>query len=335
MTVTLSGLNTGTSTIDTAAQTHAAASKTTPVDADEIPLADSAAIFGLKKLTWANLKATAKTYFDTLYAGKGANTDITSLSGVTSINAGPLGGFRNRIINGNFSVNQRSVTGTVVLTAGVYGHDRFKAGASGCTYTFSTTANVTTLTISAGSLVQVVEGLNVQSGNHVLSWVGTATGKIDAGSFSASGVTGTLTGGTNCTVEFSTGTLSKVQLEPGSTATTFEQRPYGVELAQSQRYYELIYSLSGVAFSTTTISVGGAFKVTKRATPTMALVGSTPYIGQPNIGNFTGSGSVLTATNPNLDGCEAMSVSGFTGLTPLGAAYFAGALAGLTASAEL
>ena len=38
-------------------QTHAATSKTTPVDADEIPLADSAASFGLKKLTWANLKA--------------------------------------------------------------------------------------------------------------------------------------------------------------------------------------------------------------------------------------------------------------------------------------
>lgn len=48
--------------------THAATSKTTPVDADEIPLADSGASFGLKKLTWASLKATLKTYFDTLYA---------------------------------------------------------------------------------------------------------------------------------------------------------------------------------------------------------------------------------------------------------------------------
>ncbi|HEY6021641.1 MAG TPA: LamG-like jellyroll fold domain-containing protein, partial [Candidatus Paceibacterota bacterium] len=37
--------------------THAATSKATPVDADEIPLSDSAATFGLKKLTWANLKA--------------------------------------------------------------------------------------------------------------------------------------------------------------------------------------------------------------------------------------------------------------------------------------
>jgi hypothetical protein len=46
---------------------HAATSKTTPVDADELPIADSAASYVLKKLTWANLKATLKTYFDTIY----------------------------------------------------------------------------------------------------------------------------------------------------------------------------------------------------------------------------------------------------------------------------
>jgi microcystin-dependent protein len=46
--------------------THAASSKATPVDADEIPLVDSAASNVLKKLTWANLKATLKTYLDSL-----------------------------------------------------------------------------------------------------------------------------------------------------------------------------------------------------------------------------------------------------------------------------
>ena len=38
--------------------TDAATTKATPVDADELPMADSAASFILKKLTWANLKAT-------------------------------------------------------------------------------------------------------------------------------------------------------------------------------------------------------------------------------------------------------------------------------------
>lgn len=68
----------------------ASTSKTTPVDADLVPIIDSAASNVLKKLTWANLKATLKTYFDTLYAAtgafaaSGANSDITSLSALTN-----------------------------------------------------------------------------------------------------------------------------------------------------------------------------------------------------------------------------------------------------------
>ena len=72
---------------------HAADSKTTPADADEMGLADSEATFGLKKLTWANLKATLKTYFDTLYAtaasifndaeGDPANVGTTAADGTS------------------------------------------------------------------------------------------------------------------------------------------------------------------------------------------------------------------------------------------------------------
>lgn len=45
--------------------------KTTPVDADITVIEDSADSFVKKKLTWANIKATLKTYFDTLYSNKG------------------------------------------------------------------------------------------------------------------------------------------------------------------------------------------------------------------------------------------------------------------------
>jgi len=47
---------------------NGATAKTTPVDADMIGLMDSAASNVLKKLSWANIKATLKTYFDTLYS---------------------------------------------------------------------------------------------------------------------------------------------------------------------------------------------------------------------------------------------------------------------------
>lgn len=56
--------------------------KTTPVDGDLIPLVDSAASNAAKKLTWANLKATLKTYFDALYYAIGG-TDVAVADGGT------------------------------------------------------------------------------------------------------------------------------------------------------------------------------------------------------------------------------------------------------------
>lgn len=69
--------------------THAATSKTTPVDADELPLVDSANSNLLAKLTWANLKATLKTYLDTLYQPLSAT--LTSWAGKTVPTGTPVG----------------------------------------------------------------------------------------------------------------------------------------------------------------------------------------------------------------------------------------------------
>ena len=203
----------------------------------------------------------------------------------------PYAGLKNKIINGNFGINQRVVSGTVALSAGQYGHDRFKAGADGCTYTFSTVENVTTITITAGSLIQIIEGANLQSGTHILSWIGTAQGKIGTGSYGASGVTQTIVGGANTAIKFNTGTLSQVQLEKGSVATPFEQRSIGMELALCQRYYEYIGSSAANAISWYgTISGGGKIGISlnhieKRANPTAAIGGTwtVSNVSQPII----------------------------------------------------
>jgi len=190
----------------------------------------------------ASIKAnTATNGWTTPYlplAG-GTMTGTVDSMVVSSLNGGQLAGLRNRVINGNFSVNQRAVSGTVTLAAGAYGHDRWKAGAGGCTYTFATALNVTTITITAGTLQQVIEGANLESGTFRLSFTGTATARIDSGAYGASGaaVSGTAVGGTNQTVEFSTGTVSRVQYELGSVATPFEQRHYVLELVLCQRYF--------------------------------------------------------------------------------------------------
>ena len=230
---------------------------------------------------------------------------------ISTINGGAIGA-KNAIINGNFGINQRGVSGTVTLSAGAYGHDRWKAGASGCTYTFATSNNVTTITITAGSLMQVIEGINLQSGTYTLSWAGTAQGRVDAGSYGGSGLTGTAVGGTNQTVEFGTGTVSLVQYEAGSVATPFEYRQYGQELALCQRYYEKFISDGGSNIFLYPLDlVSGyrrthiTFKVTKRATPTITFSGAgtipsgTQFLSADGVG-FQANG-IGSSTYVNLD----------------------------------
>jgi hypothetical protein len=150
----------------------------------------------------------------------------------------------NYVINGGFTINQRTVSGTVTLSANTYGHDRWKAGASGCTYTFATSNGTTTITISAGSLIQVIEGTNLQSGIYTLSWSGTTQGKIASGSFTNSPITSTITGGANLNIEFESGTLTNVKLEIGSLATKFEI--LDTEDIKCKKYYE--YTVSDFPF---------------------------------------------------------------------------------------
>ncbi len=81
---------------DVAADTHAASEKTPPHNDDEMPLVDSENSWSLKKITWANIKAALKTYFDTLYLlipGSSAQGDILYRdgSGWTRLPAGTVG----------------------------------------------------------------------------------------------------------------------------------------------------------------------------------------------------------------------------------------------------
>lgn len=67
-----------------------------------------------------------------------------------------------------------------------------------------------------------------------------------------------------------------VQLEVGSKSTPFEHRSYGYEFERCQRYYETgsIKFYHG-SLSNGTLALGGQFKVTKRASPTMTYAAAT------------------------------------------------------------
>lgn len=218
-------------------------------------------------------------------AGSAASNEVLGAGGAW---VGQTVGFRNRLRNASFAINQHAVSGTVTLTAGVYGHDGAKAGASGCTYTFAASGLDTTLTITAGSLILPIETSLIEGGVYVVSQAGTAqarvwqgTGATGSGSYAtAPFATASLTAATQTNVEFSTGTVLRPQFEPGAFATLFERRPPGVELALCQRYFWTnLEAISLQVYSTgsalTLYAPQVRYPVPMRATPTLNVTYSS------------------------------------------------------------
>ena len=108
-----------------------------------------------------------------------------------------------------------------------------------------------------------------------------------AGSWSANGYI-TATGAVSVIGTLNaTWQITGVQLEKGSTATSFDYRPFGTELALCQRYYQQISGLAGdyvtvgtgglVASSTVVNRCPFPMVVSMRSAPTMSLVGGILY----------------------------------------------------------
>jgi hypothetical protein len=95
--------------------------------------------------------------------------------------------------------------------------------------------------------------------------------------------------------------ITAVQLEVGDTATPFEHRSYGDELARCQRYYEVLAEgqspsdgvgnlLGNITQYNSTLAIGIVpFKVTKRALPTGVVAGGNAFRVYSGGGNQTSS----------------------------------------------
>jgi len=118
------------------------------------------------------------------------------------------------------------------------------------TYTITTANTWTSISIiitgdTTGTWVGATNGAGIifQLGLGVGStYSGTAGAWAGANYFSATGATSVV--GTNGATFYITG----VQLEKGSTATSFDYRPYGTELALCQRYFFLSDATAGYAY---------------------------------------------------------------------------------------
>lgn len=176
-----------------------------------------------------------------------------ALSSLVEYFRGSLGyGLRNLFHNPDFAINQRSFAGGT-LSAGTYGFDRWKAGASAAVISRASTGIVTLL----GPIVQVIKApglagqavtISVDTPSAAIDVVvsdggaNTATGTIAAGSGRKS-VTVTVpsaaTGNVTCQLSTSASTTFKsAQFETGSTATQFDLRPLELEALLCQRYYQ-------------------------------------------------------------------------------------------------
>jgi hypothetical protein len=154
-------------------------------------------------------------------------------------------------------------------------------------------------------------GLRVYFGLGVGStYSGTAGAWAGTRFQSATGATSVV--GTNGATFYITG----VQLEKGSTATSFDYRPYGTELALCQRYYQNIggQTLTGFAEGTTNLAVAIFFYQQMRAAPTCSIrSGNTLSVRSPG-GDYNAASPVLANTTTGTNAIWT-NISGFSGLT--------------------
>ena len=162
--------------------------------------------------------------------------------------------------------------------------------------------------------IRVIFGMGVGS-----TYSGTAGAWAAGGFISATGATSVV--GTNGATFYITG----VQLEKGSTATSFDYRPYGTELALCQRYAyvmttDAVNALSyghGVYSTTNTVTVSIPIPVPMRTTPSYGTSGTT----NPRVTTSTGTFISVSAFTPQAVSIGNQLIMFVTATTTTGGVY--------------
>jgi hypothetical protein len=213
-------------------------------------------------------------------------------------------------LTGTYSVNLQSGSATTVNYLASY------------TINSANTWEFKTITLSAPTS----GGFPIDNSSGVAIRFTLGTGSSQTGAtttWATSGVALGATGqvnvsGTNGATFYITG----VQLEKGSTATSFDYRPYGTELALCQRYYYRAYPASGYSWAatgycnnTTVATYRLMSKVTMRIAPTSLEQSgtATDYAVQSSAGVTTCSSvPVIDNSTPDALGFQFTVASGLT-----------------------
>ena len=234
----------------------------------------------------------------------------------------------NLLINPQFEINQEVIT-LGSHGAGVYFRDQWKAGSSGATLSL----NEDILTISAGSVIQPIEDVNIPTGTYTISWEGTSQVKIDGGSAQDSPYTFSISSGTHVEVEFTTGTLQQPVLVNGSSNRKFTRPDFTLEIVRCQRYFSKTYAFNiapGVItpngriieFATrneSSVVPGCRFVVTMRTTPT--VIAYSPASGTSGQVYSAGDKAVSSIADLNENGFANVDITGSGATSSQNASY--------------
>lgn len=134
--------------------THAAASKAAPVDADEIPLVDSASTpdaWGLKKLTWGNLKAGVFAAWGALINGSSIKTEPVDADAIAIMDSATSNATK-RLLLSNLKAFVLSFTSTNVASAATLS----LTGQIGKTVHVTGTTAITAVTMATGQVIDLI-----------------------------------------------------------------------------------------------------------------------------------------------------------------------------------
>ena len=179
-----------------------------------------------------------------------------------------------------------SLTGT--FGVGLRGASNSRSYTATYTINSANTFEYKTITIAGDTSGTWLTNNDVGIGLFFSLGVGSAN-STTAGSWQAVNATSPTGAGSVVGTNGATFYITGVQLEKGSTATSFDYRPYTTELQLCQRYFVSLQEGIWTANGSGTATAGIYMPVTMRATPTLYATPSVMTIWDPQITSYTQS----------------------------------------------